>query len=101
MSSYRTELHNLRYNAATQCFEAIVAMYEGGEVIKYPIQAKLAIDTDFALVSRKLVEMAKKTRLERAGRLVSRTPRGQHQLANLANLAREFASSIQTGQRAA
>jgi hypothetical protein len=103
MSSYKTEVQHLRYNAASQCFEALVVMHEGGETIKYPTALRLPINSDFGFVAQKLVADAKKRRRQDAAHLVSRTARGQSRLAHLGDLARQLTDriSITSGARAA
>jgi len=103
MSSYRTEVQNLHYNAATQSFDALVVMHEGADTIKYPTSLCLPIDSDFSFVSHKLVAQAKKQRARKASHLVSRTPTGQAKLAHLGDLARQLSQgfSFTSSQRAA
>ncbi|MEM7473320.1 MAG: hypothetical protein AAF340_18385 [Pseudomonadota bacterium] len=102
MSSYKTEVQNIRYNAATGSFEALVVMHEGAETLKFPTAIELPISSDFAFVSHKLVALAKKRRKENAGQLVSRTLRGQARFAHLGDLARQLTDSMRlTGRRAA
>lgn len=90
MSSYKTEVQNLHYNAATRSFDAMVVMYEGSEATKYPTSLRLPIDSDFSFVSHKLVAQAKKHRSRKANHLVSRTPTGQSKLGHLGELARQL-----------
>lgn len=103
MHSYKTEVQSPRYNPATQCFEALVVMHEGGETVKYPTALQLPIDSDFGFVAQKLVSEAKKQRRRDAGALVSRTVHGQSRLAHLGDLARQLGDSIglTSGTRAA
>ncbi len=103
MSSYKTEVQNLHYNAATRSFDAMVVMYEGSEATRYPTSLRLPIDSDFSFVSHKLVAQAKKHRARNANHLVSRTPTGQSKLAHLGDLARQLTDSFSfnAGQRAA
>jgi len=74
MSSYRTEIHNITYNAAERHFEALVVFHEGHETHKMPISAPLPISTDFAQVSDVLVARAKSRRAKGRARLTSRAP---------------------------
>ncbi|MCY4180479.1 MAG: hypothetical protein OXC60_03635 [Litoreibacter sp.] len=94
MSSYRTEVQNLRYNAATQSFEALILFYEGGDVLKYPTELALPIQSDFSFVSKKLVSEAKRQRRQNAGHLISRTACGDARLAHLGDLARQMTRSL-------
>ncbi|MEP5761922.1 MAG: hypothetical protein ABJ327_21940 [Litoreibacter sp.] len=73
MSSYKTEVKGLTYNAAAQCFEAMVIFHEAGETIKYPCSLTFPIDTDFQKISQGLVRAAKIKRAANRHGLVSRT----------------------------
>ncbi len=103
MSSYKTEVQNLHYNAATQCFEALVVMHEGHEARKFPTALQLPIDSDFSFVTHKLVAQAKKQRASNASSLVARGPKGQTKLGHLGDLARQLSQglSFNSSQRAA
>ena len=94
MSSYRTEVQNLRYNAASQCFEALILFHEGGETLKYPAELALPIQSEFGFVSKKLTAEAKRKRRLDAQGLISRTPRGESRLANLSDLARKMTGNL-------
>lgn len=100
MSSYKTEVQHPRYNPATQCFEALVVMYEGGETVKYPTELRLPIDSDFKFVAHKLVAQAKKQRKRDAGQLISRSAKGQSRLAHLGDLARQLTDRMNLGSNA-
>ncbi|MEM6596053.1 MAG: hypothetical protein AAF672_14800 [Pseudomonadota bacterium] len=94
MSSYRTEVQNLRYNAASQCFEALILFREGGETFKYPTELALPIHCEFGFVSKKLVAEAKRLRRLDAQPLMSRTPRGESRLTHLGDLARQMTQKL-------
>ena len=102
MSSYKTEVQNLHYNAATRSFDAMIVLYEGSEATKYPTSLRLPIDSDFSFVSHKLVSQAKKHRARNANHLVARTPTGANKLAHLGDLARQLTDTLTfTSKRAA
>lgn len=98
MSRYSTEVKDLRYNAASQCFEALVVLYEGPDVVKYPTSLSLPIQSDFSSVAQKLVAEAKRQRKQRGSSLVSRTASGQHKLGHLGDLARQFGAALNLGK---
>lgn len=94
MSSYRTEVQNLHYDAATQQFQALVVIYEGRDAVKYPTSVQLPIQSEFDFVSRSLVAQAKKQRARKGSYLVSRSPTGQSRLTHLGDLARRLSVSL-------
>ncbi len=94
MSSYRSEVQNLRYNAATRCFEALIVMYEDAGAMKYPTAMPLPIDSDFSFVAQKLVADAKRQRRQNAGHLVCRTVSGKTRLTHLGDLARQMTRGL-------
>lgn len=98
MSSYASQVQHLRFNAATQRFEALVVFHEDGETIKYPTTLPLPIQSDFAVVTQKLVAAAKKQRHQSAGSLVSRTATGQLRLSNLGDLARQMLHGLKVAK---
>lgn len=99
MSSYKTEVQNLHYDAASQCFHALVVMYEGGDTVKYPTSLQLPIQSEFDFVSRKLVSQAKKQRARKGSHLVSRSPTGQSRLTHLGDLARKLSNNFSLDTR--
>lgn len=98
MSSYSSQVQHLRFNAATQRFEALVVFHEDGETIKYPTALRLPIQSDFVVVARKLVAAAKKQRRQSAGTLVSRTTTGQLRLRNLGDMARQMLGGLKVAE---
>lgn len=104
MSSYKTEVQDLTYNASTQCFDALVVFHEPGEQIKYPCSLAFPIDAEFQDVTRGLIAVAKSRRATKLQNLVSRRPaKTAPKLAHVSDLARQFADSLglNAAQRAA
>ena len=58
MTDYSTEVRHLTYNAANQCFEALVVFHERGEQTSYPCGLPCAIDAAFGDVAQALVRQA-------------------------------------------
>jgi len=73
MSSYHAQVQNLHYNAATQSFEAIVALHEGSDTLKFPCSLEAPIEFSFEWVARRLVAQAKAARKRGAQHMVSRS----------------------------
>lgn len=95
MSSYQTEVQNLNYNAATQCFEALVVFHEGHETRKVPISAPLPISTDFEVVSTALVARAKAHRAKGRAKFMSRSPvQKAGRLIHLNDMIRQFKGTM-------
>lgn len=94
MSSYKNKVENLHYDAASRSFRAMIVMYEGGDVTKYPTALRLPIDSEFSFVSQKLVEQAKKHRARNGNHLVSRSVTAQPKLSHLGQLARQLTDGL-------
>lgn len=95
MSSYRTEVQNLTYNAAERHFEALVVFHEGHETHKMPISAPLPIATDFEQVSTILVARAKAHRAKGRARLTSRAPaRTGPKLVHVKTMIQQFKDAM-------
>lgn len=95
MSSYRTEMRNLNYNAAERRFEALVVFHEGNEAHKMPISAPLPISTDFSQVAAVLVARAKSRRAKGRARLVSRAPaQTGPKLVHVKTMIRQFKDAM-------
>lgn len=95
MSSYKTEVQNISYNAANQAFEAIVVLHEAGEAIKYPCSLSFPIDADFEDVAKGLVSVAKSMRSAQRRQLIARAPlQKAPRLVHVKTLARQFADSL-------
>jgi len=94
MSSYKTEVRNLHFDAASQTFRAVVVMYEEGDTVKYPTSLQLPIQSDFGMVSRQLVAQAKTQRARKGSFLVSRSPTSRSRLAHVGDLARQLSASF-------
>lgn len=95
MSSYKTEVQGLTYNAATQCFDAIVVFHEPGEQIKYPCSLAFPIDAAFEDVTHGLIAVAKSRRASKLQNLVSRQPsKTAPKLVHMSDLARQFADNL-------
>ncbi|MGH1331631.1 MAG: hypothetical protein ACRBBK_12180 [Paracoccaceae bacterium] len=72
MPKYQAEVSNLRYNAARQCFEALVIFHEGADRISFACELAAPISSDFAVISRALVMQAKSRRMRDARGMISR-----------------------------
>lgn len=72
MALYQAEVTQLRFNAATQKFEALVIFHEGHDHVSYPCELEAPISSEFALISRALVVQAKVKRARDAHGLMSR-----------------------------
>lgn len=95
MSSYRTEVQNLNYNAAERRFEALVVFHEGHETRKVPISAPLPIATEFAQVTAVLVARAKVRRAKGSARLMSRAPAMRSpRLVHINTMIRQFKEAV-------
>ncbi|WP_298259992.1 hypothetical protein [uncultured Litoreibacter sp.] len=98
MSSYRTEVQNLNYNAATRSFQALVVFHEGRETRKVPISAPLPITADFKDVSTTLVARAKAHRAKGRALLMARSSAQKAgKLVHLNDMIREFKTTMGLG----
>lgn len=70
----KVEFENLRYNAATLEFEALVAMKVSGAWAKYACSFKAPLDTDYQVVTSQLLAQAKRQRDTKKGMVSHRSP---------------------------
>lgn len=69
----KVEFEDLRYNAATLEFEALVAMKISGVWAKYACSFKAPLDTDYQVVTKHLLEQAQRQRESKKGLVSHRT----------------------------
>ena len=62
MAQFGTTMSPVRYDPASQCFEALVTLQEGNDQIRIPVSLKLPIDTDLNRVAPALIRQAKEKR---------------------------------------
>lgn len=72
MAHFGATLGQVRYDPATQAFEALVTLHEGSDKIRIPASLKLPIDTEIARVAPALIRQAKEKRQMRRLPLRSR-----------------------------
>ena len=60
MSSHRTEITNLTYNAAEAAFEAIVTIHDGPVAARYAASLKAPLNASFKTISTGMIARALK-----------------------------------------
>ncbi|WP_420862146.1 orotidine 5-phosphate decarboxylase [Algirhabdus cladophorae] len=58
MTQFKTEVQNLTYNAATQCFEALVVLHSFSGQVTYATSAFGPMDTDFKTIAKTMTDQA-------------------------------------------
>jgi len=58
MTHVKTEVKNLTFNAATQCFEALVVLHTFSGKVTYATSAYGPMDTDFKDISKTMTDQA-------------------------------------------
>lgn len=67
MQTRSTQLTDAIYNAANQCFEALVTVHDGRASRKYPCAVKAPISMSFEEASRGLIKQAERQHMRRDG----------------------------------
>lgn len=58
MKTFKTEVQNLTYNAATQCFEALVVLHTFSGQVTYATSAYGPMDTEFEAIAKTMTDQA-------------------------------------------
>lgn len=71
MTQLKVELSDIRYDPASQEFEALVSFHEGHDVTRVPCALRLPIQTDYAAVAEALTRQARIRRRIQTDQLLS------------------------------
>lgn len=79
MSRSKTEIGEIRYNAAEQCFEALVSFHGDTGTRRVPSSFFAPLDTEFEVIGKGLMQAAK-AHINRPEKMKSRLEKAPEQL---------------------